>query len=158
MKFIVFMMSVVTALLVSLPIRSENMGLVVSAANVYEVDKNIEYGLLPFVVTLSKPSNVYVDPVWGVTIEKIVVDGSSLKVSNYDIDLDDINLNLHSVEGENFVYSLPFNNLVFGKYENGDYELSRYVIPENFNELSIYYRLVKPGEGPSKQLNLLKIN
>lgn len=98
--------------------------------------------VFPFVVVKFKQDDIYVDPVWGIKVEKISVDGEIIPADDFKAKLDDLNFNRISIGSEPFVYQVRRRYLVFARtFDNNDYELEKYEIPEMAKHIMIEYRL-----------------
>ena len=98
--------------------------------------------VFPFVVVKFKQDDIYVDPVWGIKVEKISVDGEIIPADDFKAKLDDLNFNRISIGSEPFVYQVRRRYLVFARtFDNNDYELEKYEIPEMAKRIMIEYRL-----------------
>lgn len=98
---------------------------------------------IPFAVSSFGPDQIYLDPIWGVKIEKITVDNTVIAAMPHDIDLDDINFKKRTIGAEPYIYQARRLDLVFAKHfsDSGDYELEKYSIPKEAQQIVIEYRL-----------------
>jgi hypothetical protein len=96
----------------------------------------------PLVVAKFKQDTIYVDPMWGVRIEKLTVDGRGISGEAFNVKLDDVNFNKIPIGDDPFVYQVRRSYLVFAKTLDGmKYQLEKYTIPEAAKRIVIEYRL-----------------
>jgi hypothetical protein len=96
----------------------------------------------PFVVVKFKQDAIYIEPMWGVKVERITVDGQGLPGEAFNVRLDDVNFNKIPIGADPFVYQVRRSHLVFAKTLDGmKYELEKYTIPDVAKRIVIEYRL-----------------
>ena len=101
----------------------------------------------PFVVAKFKQDTIYIDPMWGIKIEKVTVDGQGILGEAFNVKLDDVNFNKIPIGDDPFVYQVRRAHLVFAKILDGmQYQLEKYTIPEAAKRIVIEYRLRESGD------------
>ncbi len=96
----------------------------------------------PFVVHKIQLDTIYIDPIWGLKIEKVVANGQLVKPQKYQALLDDVNFGKIFIR-DTFIYQVRRLDMVFASQfnQNGDFELEKYHLPENATSIIIEYRL-----------------
>lgn len=99
--------------------------------------------MFPFVVNKFEGKEIYVDPKWGLKIEKVSADGKEVPAENSNAKLDDLNFNKIPIGEAPFVYMVRRLELYFAETfsEQSKYVLKKYNIPETAKKIRIEYRL-----------------
>lgn len=99
--------------------------------------------VFPFVVERFSRNDIYVDPMWGILIERIVADGEPVAAEDCNLFMDDVNFSRIEIGAEPFVYQVRRSNLIFARKfsEDGEFELVQFTIPPESKLIVIEYRL-----------------
>jgi hypothetical protein len=113
--------------------------------------------VFPFPVQRHTMDRLYIEPVWGIRVDAIQVDGQSIASEPFRARLDDLNFNRVPIASDMFVYLVRRHNLVFARRfsEAGEYDLERYAVPAFGARLRIDYRLRESPTSLGPQHTLL---
>jgi len=112
--------------------------------------------VLPFMVKLSKSSEIYESAMLGIHIDGFIVDGVAISPALHDLDLDNLNSRTLRVNSESFVYLVTLHQLVFASEKrNSEWVFDSYSVP-HAKLIEVKYRLRTPG-GLTNTQYLLKI-
>ena len=108
-------------------------------------DPNLE---VPFVIVKGNADKIYVDPIWGINVERVLADGKAVEPVPHPVRLDDVNMNQIPIGMEPFVYLVRRLSLVFARSFTaaGEYELLKYNLPEKAKVVLFEYRLRETPE------------
>lgn len=104
--------------------------------------------LLPLPVATKPGETLHVSEIWGIQILEILADGFPVVGETYYGLLDDPNIGPVTVQSDAFIYTIYFDQLLFGKWSKYSYSLVEYSIPEDVKSLEIIYRLVPYQDPP----------
>lgn len=98
--------------------------------------------VFPFVVERFGQDKIYIEPIWGIKVEKVTADGGAVPGLEFKAKLDDLNFNKVRIGADPFVYLVRRSNLVFArKFSAESYQLEKYTIPPDAKRIVIEYRL-----------------
>lgn len=107
-------------------------------------DPNI---VVPLVVAKFHDENIYVDPIWGIKIEKVMADGKLIPPSRYDVVFDDVNFSQLRIGDSYFIYRVLFRDFYFAKsFTRQSWELEKYILPPDARLIHIEYHLRESDE------------
>lgn len=98
--------------------------------------------VFPFVVERFGQGSIYIEPMWGIKVDKVTADGGAVPGLEFKAKLDDLNLNKVKIGADPFIYLVRRSNLVFArKFSDESYQLERYTIPPDAKRIVVEYRL-----------------
>jgi hypothetical protein len=99
--------------------------------------------VIPFVVPRHRADKIYIDPTWGLRIDRVTADGKAVPPAPHRARPDDVNFNKTAIGADPFVYTVRRLSLVFAKSfkDAGEFELEKYTLPEKAKVVVIEYRL-----------------
>jgi len=111
--------------------------------------------VFPFVVTAHRQDQIFVDPIWGIKIERILLGRSPIPPEDFRGRLDDVNYKKIPIGPDPFIYLVRRSSLIFAKtFDQNDYHLERYNVPPNAPSLVFEYRLRESNDSLGPVLTL----
>lgn len=114
--------------------------------------------ILPLPVSTEPGDQLYVNPMWGIEVVEILVDGQpAFRRPSYK-DFDDLNTKPITVHGSSFVYKVRLDFMIFGRFspDGLGWSFIEYLIPEDAKTLEIAYRLIRSDNVEDKRIYTLK--
>jgi hypothetical protein len=113
--------------------------------------------VFPFVVAKFKLDKIYIDPMWGLRIQKLTVDGVVIRPEPFKAKFDDVNFNKIEIGDAPFVYVVRRHSLRFASAfdEKGEFQLQKYTIPETAIKIVFDYRLRESPDSVGPDMSLL---
>ena len=115
--------------------------------------------VFPFAVSKHSQDKIFIDPTWGIRIERILADRTPVRAEEFRGRLDDLNFNKMPIGGDPFIYQVRRSHLVFARsFTDADQQLEKYTVPNEARLLVFEYRLREANDivGPVMTLESVR--
>lgn len=97
--------------------------------------------MVPLIVAKFRLDALYVEPMWGVKIHRVVADGAAVPGKPHEQDLDDANFRKIQARDLPLVYQVRFNDFIFAKtFTEAAWTFEKYELPRAAKIIRIEYQ------------------
>lgn len=97
--------------------------------------------MVPLIVAKFRQDVLYVEPMWGVKIHRVVADRTAIPGKPHEMDLDDANFRKIQAGDLPLVYQVRFNDFIFAKtFSEAAWTFEKYELPRSANVIRIEYQ------------------